>query len=956
MKILIVAKTRRGAGACVGGITASGQSVRLIAHDAAQNEHAGLEYEFGEVWEIDSCPDPEIVPPHVENIIVHRAKRLRRSNKLTETIMRFMPPVTGGPEKLFDGCTRATGSGGLYICKEGDVPSRSTTFWIPDKPLQLDFEGKRIRYRYPAADGGRTLTFVGFQEPISEIAAGTLLRVSLAHWWRPKENPEEELRCFVQLSGWFLSPEVGVSAPKSAPTRAATDGPATPERVSIPDVRSRALEILKNTFGFSEFLPVQSEVIERILRGKHTLVVMPTGGGKSLCYQLPALLQQGLTVVVSPLVALMRDQVTQLDQLGVPAACLNHLVPLRDYESIMHRVRTGHMRLLYLAPETLLRPETLLLLEQSRVGCIAVDEAHCISEWGHDFRPEYRNLAPLRNRFAGAVWVALTATATARVRDDIRRLLAIPREGEFVASFNRKNLFLAAERRRDCLAQVVDFLRLRRGQAGIIYCGKRKQADRLCAELNANGWTAVTYHAGMEGDQRNRNQERFIQDEAPIIVATVAFGMGINKSNVRFVIHAHMPKDLESYYQEIGRAGRDGLPAVCLLLYSRGDAVLHRRFIEEGAASERIGRQARLEAMLQFAETRECRRKPLLAYFGEHVETQCGNCDNCRRVPHDGQKVDCTTEAAQLLSCVMLTDQIFGQEHLIQVLRGSRAEKIARKGHDKLRVYGTGKAYSAEEWQALAESLLHSGLLERDLNFGSLRLTSKAWGVLDGKEKFFMSQQPTPVAAAPALSEPADSELLLKLKALRRRLADEARVPAYVIFSDRSLVEMAQRLPRSQEQFLAINGVGEHKLLTYGRRFLELISLHCDGSSAEPGPEAPTNASQIKRLPGSRSQEVAKLYMNGHTIGQIAAACHITAGTAVQHLYRFQQAGGRLDPGRLLRESKLPIAQQKQVLQGFQRLGTERLAPVFEALGGTVSYEELHLLRIYWVCKATGSP
>jgi ATP-dependent DNA helicase RecQ len=845
MKVLIVAKTRRGSGACVGGITETGQSVRLIAHGAAHNERAGLEYEVGEVWEVDSTIDPGIIPPHVENTIVYRARRLRDSNKVTETIARFMPPVIGGPEQLFDGYARATTSGVLYICKDAGLPSRSTMFWIADKPLRLDFEAKRIRYRYSTSDGGRTLTFVGFQEPVREIAAGTLLRVSLAHWWRPNDRPDEELRCFVQLSGWF--PRSGNAGVKPICVGIGRSTAPAKDSGFGPDLRQQALELLKSTFGFAEFLPTQWEVIHRVLQPKNTLVVMPTGGGKSLCYQLPALLRPGLTVVISPLVALMRDQVRQLEQVGVRAACLNHLVPLREYESIMHQVRVGHIRLLYLAPETLLRPETLLLLEQSRLVCIAIDEAHCISEWGHDFRPEYRQLTPLRNRFPEAVWIALTATATARVREDIRRLLHIPREGEFVASFNRKNLFIAAERRRDCLAQVLAFLQPLRGQSGIIYCGKRKQTDELCAGLNANGWLAVTYHAGMDGDERNQNQEKFINDEVPLVVATIAFGMGINKPNVRFVIHAHMPKDLESYYQEIGRAGRDGLPASCLLLYSRGDAVLHRRFIDQGAASERIGRQARLDAMLQFAETRGCRRKPLLAYFGEVLEAGCGTCDNCNRGTPQSQMIDRTREAVLLLSCARLTDQIFGQEHLIQVLRGSRAERITRRGHEKLAVYAAGKEHSAQEWHNLVESLLDGNLIERDLQFGSLRLTSKAFEVLNGKEKFLVSVEPGPMIDAPEFVGPSDTGLLLKLKALRRRLADEAQMPAFYIFSDRSLVDMAQRVPQTQEQFLAVHGIGELKLAKYGRQFLDVIRDHCAGSSEL----SPINLDSFHREEGS---------------------------------------------------------------------------------------------------------
>jgi ATP-dependent DNA helicase RecQ len=955
MKVLIVAKTRRGVGACIGAITEAGQSVRLIAHDAARNEHAGIEYEVGEVWEVEWNPQADIIPPHVENIVVHHAKRLRVSNRIHETILRFMPPVMGGTENLFDGCTRATTCGGLYICADGGLPSRSTTFWRSDKPLQLDFEGKRIRYRYPTAEGGRTLTFVGFQEPVSEIPVGTLLRVSLAHWWRPDESPEEELRCFVQLSGWFPSPGIDVPGSKAAIVCTAPDSRSAAETASVASLRSQALEILKNTFGFSEFLPTQWEVIHRVLQRKHALVVMPTGGGKSLCYQLPAQLFEGLTVVVSPLVALMRDQVIQLEQIGVRAACLNHLVPLREYQSIMHRVRTGLIRLLYLAPETLLRPETLLLLEQSRVACIAVDEAHCISEWGHDFRPEYRQLAPLRNRFPAAVWVALTATATARVRQDVRRLLSIPHEGEFVASFNRKNLFLAAERRRDCLAQLLEFLQPRRGQSGIIYCGKRKQADQISAELNANGWSALTYHAGMDGDERNRNQERFINDDVPIIVATVAFGMGINKSNVRFVVHAHMPKDLESYYQEIGRAGRDGLPAECLLLYSGGDAVLHRRFIEEGASSERIGRQARLDAMLQFAETSGCRRKPLLAYFGEVQGVQCDSCDNCLRAPSNLEMVDRTPDAVLFLSCARLTNQLFGQEHLILVLRGSRAGKITRRGHDKLPVYGIGKEHSADEWERLAGSLLDSGLLERDRDVGSLRLTSTGWAVLNGKEKFLMPEQPIPLTVAPAPSGPADPELFQKLKVLRKRLADEARVPAYVIFSDRSLLEMALRLPQSEAQFLAIHGVGELKLANHGQQFLKVIHEHCAHAGKTPPPDASTSTVQIKRVPGARAAEIAKLFLNGRTIEQIGSALQIKPGTVVEHLRRFRETGGQLEHKRLIGESKLPVAQQARVFAAFQRFGTERLAPVHEALGDAVSYEELHLLRLYWLCGGAPS-
>ena len=966
MKVLIVAKTRRGAGACVGRITESGQSVRLIAQDASTNAQAGLQYNIGEVWEIEAAPDPDACAPHVENIIVLDAQRLRLSHKVEETIERFMPPVCGGPECLFDRLTQPTPVGALYVAERTGLPQRSTMFWRPDQPLQLDCESKRIRYRYETPMGGRTLVFVGFQEPLAVIPAGTLLRVSLAHPWRPPERPEEELRCFMQLSGWFL--KASASKVEAAPSvldlfnrqsaavaclenrapGSSVDAPASPPSLSA------ALIVLKQTFGFSEFLPVQADVIRRVLGRRDSLVVMPTGGGKSLCYQLPALLFDGLTVVVSPLVALMQDQVRQLEELGVPAACLNHMVSLPEWTAIAHGVRNGAIRILYLAPETLLRPETLILLEESKLTCLAVDEAHCISEWGHDFRPEYRQLRQLRERFSRAVCIALTATATGRVREDIRRSLGIPSEGEFVASFNRPNLMLEVEARRDALAQVLTFLESRRGQSGIIYCGTRKQVDELCGSLNANGWVALPYHAGLDNHVRRRNQDRFIKDDVPIMVATVAFGMGINKSNVSFVIHAHLPKDLESYYQEIGRAGRDGLPAHCLLLYSRGDAVVHRRFIDEGAPSERPGRQARLEALMRFAEVRECRRVPLLAYFGETFEPPCGHCDSCLRQPDSGERLDVSEAARTFLTCVETTGQLFGAAHIIAVLRGSKAERVLAKGHDQLPIFGAGKACSVEGWRELVRQFLHLGLIEQDLEFGGLRITDKGQAVLHGQDKVLVPIEHGPAASQSEL-QPAeeDPELFARLRSLRKKLADEARLPAYMIFSDRALVDMAARRPQTEGQFLAISGVGQAKLSKYGQPFLHAIREYCVEQGLPVGEASAASPAQaiVRPVTRRRCHEVGELFAAGQSVEAIAKQYNVTLDTVILNLQKFVEDGGRLDASRLLDSSALPEKERGQVLSAFERLGLERLAPVYEACAGKISYNELRGLRLYLLCR-----
>jgi ATP-dependent DNA helicase RecQ len=814
-------------------------------------------------------------------------------------------------------------------------------FWVPDEPLELDCNGKRLHYRYSVSEGVRTIVFVGFQEPLKTIPAGTLLRVSLAHWWRPVDNSEEEQRCYVQLSGWFPNRPGDQRARK--PKKPIIEIPvssAGPARHGL----ENACRVLKQSFGFADFLPLQADIVARVLQDKDTLAVMPTGGGKSLCYQLPALIFNGLTVVVSPLIALMEDQVRQLRDLNIPAAFLNSTVAHQEYLKITNRVRGGDVKILYAAPETLLRPETLLLIEQSRFCCFAVDEAHCISEWGHDFRPEYRQLPAMRERFPQAVCLALTATATARVRDDISQLLGIPGDGQFVASFNRPNLFLRVESRRDGLQQTIEFLERHRGESGIIYCSTRKQVDELTADLNANGWSALPYHAGLEDTKRHTNQSRFINDDVPLIVATIAFGMGINKSNVRFVLHYNLPKDLESYYQEIGRAGRDSLPSECLLLYSRGDAMTIRRFIHQGAAIERAGREERLNAMMYFAEARECRRVPLLAYFGEAFVPPCGACDNCRASAEPCQMSDVTVAAQKFLSCVVRTGEVFGTSHLIAVLRGSRAQKVLSRSQDRLSTYGIGKEHSAEEWQRLAHEFVRIGLLDQGLTFGGLRLTAKGHAALKSREEILIPKRRSPAVKAGEPS-PAPPELLQKLRVLRKRLADEAAMPAYIIFSDRTLLEMAAALPQDERQFLAINGVGEAKLAKYGRPFLQLINDYCGKRSPQP---APVPIRPVVSVARRRFHQIGDLYATGQSLEALAARFNVRRETVIQHLYRFHQMGGKIDAARLLSEcSPAEPSRRRAALEALQRLGMDNLSPVYHALDGRVPYYELHLLRLY---------
>ena len=596
----------------------------------------------------------------------------------------------------------------------------------------------------------------------------------------------------------------------------------------------RAQSIRKAIFGFETFWPLQEKVIAHILSKKDALVVLPTGGGKSLCYQIPALVFAGLTIVVSPLISLMKDQVDQLREYGVPALFLNSTLSMEEYRANVAQLREKRVKLLYLAPEALLTTSTLSLLSSLQVDCLAIDEAHCISQWGHDFRPEYRQLAAVRAAFPAASCVALTATATPRVREDIRQSLHIEARSQFVGSFNRPNLYLEVAPKSEPLNQLLALLKRYPDESGIIYCATRRQVDALYAVLHRKGYSVRPYHAGLSEQERTENQERFSRDDIRIIVATIAFGMGINKPNVRFVVHYDLPGSIDNYYQEIGRAGRDGLPAHCLLLFGYGDLQKVQFFIGQKTEQEQTLANVLLSQLMGFAETDLCRRVPLLNYFGEtDVPDRCGMCDNCRLGAEEKTLVDLTIPAQMFLSCVKRTGEIFGAGHVGDVLRGSTSQKVMQFGHNDLSTYGIGTAYSARQWRHLSRQLIQKGLLLHHYEHGSLKLTPKAWEVLRGQEAFLGRMEEIKRDSGTVLrqgadeAEPFDAALFETLRKKRKELADQANLPPYAIFHDRTLREMAAHCPRTPDSLLSLYGVGQRKLEKYADAFLEIIGEHC---------------------------------------------------------------------------------------------------------------------------------
>ena len=842
MRVLIVAKTRMGKGACIGAITEKGESVRLAPFNADPHDGANREYKIGDIWEITGELETSLIPPHNENFVVHKKSRLHTTENtkdLVSAIELLMPPKTGHPRVLYEGLLKTTGSGSLYVPAGDNVPPYSTTFWRTDQPLTRDTEAKRIRYHYPTENGGCTLTFVGFQEPLATIPAGTLLRVSLAHQWRPKDQPNVEERHYAQISGWFLE-DVQSDEP----------APAGQAELTLPStVTQTPLDILKNVFGHEQFRPLQKGIIDHILKGQDALIVLPTGGGKSLCYQLPALIFDGVTVVVSPLISLMQDQVTQLENRGIRAAFLNHTVRDVEYVATMKGVRQNEIKLLYLAPETLVRPEILVMLDEADIACLAIDEAHCISEWGHDFRPEYRQLVSIRERFQNAVCVALTATATPRVQNDIKKLLKFGNENQFIASFDRENLFIAVAPKVELLEQTFAFLNTHREGSGIIYCQTKKQVESLYRNLTARRISALPYHADLDSETRKQNQDRFINGDTRVIVATIAFGMGIDKADVRFVLHAGLPKEPESYYQEIGRSGRDGFPAECLLLFSYGDVDTIDHFINQGAPSEKQGRQERLQTLVSWATSIACRRKVLLAYFGEQYENKnCGMCDNCRK--SEMERIDLTTPAQKFLSCVLRTEQTFGEAYIIDVLRGSQRKKILDNGHDRLSTHGIGTDYNKAEWRHLSLQFLQHKLLERDAQHGSLRVTENGWGVLNRGDQFWGLPVDLVDRTTSEVSPEYAPGLFELLRTERDRIAETEGVLPYEVFHDTALQAMATYCPTSEESFRLTSGVGPMRSEKYANIFLPIIREYFkehgidSAKSATEGPNTHEPASE----------------------------------------------------------------------------------------------------------------
>jgi ATP-dependent DNA helicase RecQ len=711
----------------------------------------------------------------------------------------------------------------------------------------------------------------------------------------------------------------------------------------------RAKEILKHQFGYDSFRMNQQQAIETVLQRKDCVVLMPTGGGKSLCYQIPALLLDGLTVVISPLIALMKDQVDALKNNGVEAAFLNSTQTAAEQTEVFRAIRTGRLKLLYVAPERLFQAgdQFIEFLKGARVALFAIDEAHCISSWGHDFRPEYMQLRKLKFHFPDVPLIALTATADKLVRKDIVERLGLKNAELFMSSFNRPNIFYKVEPKRNSYARLLEYLKERREESGIIYCLSRNSVDTLAEDLRGEGYQALPYHAGLDKEARDKHQELFLKDEVKIIVATIAFGMGIDKSNVRFVVHLDLPKNIESYYQETGRAGRDGLQSEALLFFSWGDINKLKGFAEvEGNQSQTEIMLKKLNLMGQFGDLKTCRRKFLLNYFSEEMTEDCGNCDNCNT---EFEYFDGTIIAQKALSAVYRTGQRFGLSYLIDFLRGSQAKTI-RDEHKNLKTYGVGADISKNNWFDYFKDLISQGYLaQTEGQYPLIVLTEKSEAVLRGNERVELikvsikedKDRKTPAAASSVPTE-YFKDLFSDLKQVRMNFARSENVPPYIVFSDAALVEMAAYLPQNEYEMRKISGVGDLKWQKYGADFLREITNYCERNNLESRIDlkSPTRERKTRTKRDSDGNDTFSItldmFRSGMAIEEIAEARGMAKGTIEMHLVKFVQTG-EISLEDLVLERKI-----EPIKNAILRLNAGfAVAPVKEFLGENYSYAEI---------------
>lgn len=702
---------------------------------------------------------------------------------------------------------------------------------------------------------------------------------------------------------------------------------------------TKAKGFLRTYFGFDEFRKGQDEIIEKVLQGEDTLGIMPTGGGKSVCYQIPALTLRGVTIVISPLISLMKDQVDALEKAGIPSTYINSTISREDMQERLSGVYNGNYKLVYIAPERLESDFFLNLLHKIHISLIAIDEAHCISQWGHDFRPSYLLIRKLINRIKPKpVVLALTATATPQVREDIRQLLDIKQENTVVTGFGRENLRFQVVKGQNRDLFLTEYIRKNSGQAGIIYAATRKEVDRLYSHLIAKGIPAGKYHAGMSEAERNSFQERFLYDDIQIMVATNAFGMGINKSNVRFVIHYHLPRNMEAYYQEAGRAGRDGEESDCILLFAPQDSHIQSFLIDQSEMDEqrKENEYGKLRKMAAYGHTESCLQQYILHYFGEENPPECGNCGNCT---DEREQEDVTVEAQMVLSCIKRMDERFGKTMIAKVLTGSGDQKIRSFGFDRLSTYGIMKDKTQKETAEFIDFLTAEGYLRpTDGSYPILMLTEKAASVLRGQEKVFRKEK----VHITQLVE--DNQLFEALRKRRKEIAEAEKVPPYVIFSDTTLREMSALLPMSKVEMLQVKGVGERKMEAYGEVFIQEIKQYCEENGIEQKPQDIVAAPSVKQeRRGSNktpSHHVTyKMLQQGLTIEEIARERGVSERTIEGHLLKCPGDGLEVDWSSFVPSEYEPLIQE-----AADEAGGERLTPIKELLPEEISF---FMIRAY---------